>query len=111
MKKILALLVAALFLTACSQTPKTENQEAGEAPQAEAAWKVITLDVDGMTCEGCENAIKAGVESLAGIESVESSFEEGWTKVKYDENRSSQEEIEAKIAETGYTVVTPGSES
>ena len=60
--------------------------------------------MDGMTCDGCENAIKAGVESLEGISSVESSFEEGWTKVKYDKSLTSVENIEGKITDTGYVV-------
>ena len=64
----------------------------------------VTLNVEGMTCGGCENAIKAGVESLDGIAEVESSFEEGWTKVKYDKTLTSAEDIEGKITDTGYTV-------
>ena len=57
-----------------------------------------------MTCDGCENAIKAGVENLDGIALVESSHEEGWTKVKYDANQTDLQQIEEKITETGYTV-------
>jgi len=60
--------------------------------------------VEGMTCNGCENAIKGGIESLSGIETVESSIEEGWTKVKYDKNLTSVEDIEGKITTTGYVV-------
>ncbi len=64
----------------------------------------MTLNVDGMTCDGCENAIKAGVESLDGIAAVESSHEEGWTRVKFDKALTSVEDIEAKITDTGYEV-------
>ena len=69
-----------------------------------AEWVEVTLKVEGMTCTGCENAVKAGVETLDGIASVESSFEEGWTKVKYDKNATSQSDIEGKITDTGYEV-------
>jgi copper chaperone len=65
---------------------------------------VVTLEVEGMTCDGCENAIKAGVESLEGIAEVESSHEEAWTRVKYDKNATSVEDISAKITDTGYEV-------
>ena len=64
----------------------------------------VTLNVEGMTCEGCENSVKAGVESLEGISTVESSFEEGWTKVKYDKSTTTIAEIEGKITDTGYEV-------
>ena len=64
----------------------------------------VTLNVEGMTCEGCENAVKAGVESLPGIESVESSHEEAWTKVRFDKSLTSMEEVSAKITDTGYEV-------
>ena len=105
MKKIMMLLFAAVLLAACNNTGKKSDETVLEAPATTAEWVEVTLNVGGMTCEGCENAIKAGVESLDGIASVESSFEEGWTKVKYDANQTSMEQIEGKIAETGYTVV------
>ena len=97
------LFAAAVLLVACNSNKATEATESDTT--AAADWVEVTLNVDGMTCDGCENAIKAGVENLEGIASVESSFEEGWTTVKYDANQTSVEEIEGKITETGYTVV------
>lgn len=107
MNKILMLLIAAAMLAGCGGNPKTEG-EAGEetmdTPSMAADWVEVVLEVDGMTCEGCENAIRAGVQNLEGIRSVESSHQEGWTRVEYDQNLTSLEEIEAKITETGYQV-------
>lgn len=116
MKYLTILFAAALWLVSCNTGPKTDGtngsaQEqpadtgsAQEQPAAAAEWVEVVLDVEGMTCDGCENAIKAGVGSLEGIQMVESSHEEGWTRVKYDSNRTSQQEIEGKITETGYEV-------
>lgn len=102
MKKILMLLMTAMLLAACnSGTDKKENN--GQEALA-AEWVEVTLNVEGMTCDGCENAIKAGVETLEGIAEVESSHEEAWTRVKYDKNATSLEDIQAKITETGYEV-------
>ena len=104
MKKIMIVLAAATLLVACNSNPKTSKEETTETSTVAAEWVEVLLDVDGMTCDGCENAIKAGVESLEGIASVESSHEEGWTKVKFDKNLTSVEDIEGKITDTGYVV-------
>ena len=98
------ILAAGVILVACNSETKTAREAATETQAVPSEWVEVVLNVDGMTCDGCENAIKAGIESLSGIESVESSHEEGWTKVKYDQNLTSVEEIEGKITDTGYTV-------
>lgn len=93
--------MATLLLAGCNTAQKTE-ESAEENLSAE--WVEVSLHVEGMTCEGCENAIKAGVESLDGIATVESSFEEAWTKVKYDKSTTSLADIKGKITDTGYEV-------
>lgn len=98
------LLFAAVLLAACNSTAKKTDEAVLDEPAAATEWVEVTLNVGGMTCEGCENAIKAGVESLDGIASVESSFEEGWTKVKFDKAATSVDAIEGKITDTGYEV-------
>ncbi len=97
-------MIAGMLLFACNSQQKQDAPASEETPSMQAEWVEVVLDVEGMTCDGCENAIKAGVENLEGIQTVESSHEEGWTKVKYDKNLTSLEEIETKITETGYTV-------
>lgn len=95
-----------LALAACTSSPKTDASEAETTEiSADAQWVEVVINVNGMTCEGCENAINAGIEGMDGIAEVESSHEEKWTRVKYDENVTSLEEISAQITETGYEVV------
>ena len=98
------MLVAGAMMFACNNETKSSNEAASESQAVAAEWVEVVLNVDGMTCTGCENAIKSGVESLEGIASVESSFEEGWTKVKYDMSLTSVEDIQGKITDTGYVV-------
>lgn len=105
MHRIIICLLAAALMSACNTGGRTGAEATGQEQAAPAEWAEVTLDVGGMTCEGCENAIKANVENLEGIASVESSFEEGWTRVRYDGNLTSRAEIEAKIADTGYEVL------
>lgn len=99
------ILLAALMMVACNSQPKSDaDTPKEEVVSAQAEWVEVTLEVEGMTCEGCENAIKAGVETLPGIEKVESSHVEAFTRVKFDKNVTSLEEISEKITETGYIV-------
>jgi len=104
MKKLMIVLMASLLLVGCNNATKKSEAESASMESAAAEWVEVTLNVEGMTCDGCENAIKAGVESLDGIDAVESSHEEGWTKVKFDKAQTSKEDIEAKISDTGYEV-------
>ena len=104
MKKNLMLLLAAMLLAACGSNTDKKEAAAPETEALAAQWVEVTLSVEGMTCDGCENAIKAGVETLEGIAEVESSHEEAWTRVRYDKNTTSLEDIQAKITDTGYEV-------
>jgi len=104
MKKIMMILFATVLLAGCNSTSKKADEADANTENAAAEWVEVTINVDGMTCNGCENAIKSGVESLDGVAEVESSHEEGWTKVKYDKAVTSVEDIEGKITDTGYTV-------
>ena len=94
----------ATFMFSCNSNPKSEDSDQAETLSPGTEWVEVVLNVEGMTCEGCENAVKAGIESLDGIAVVESSFEGAWTKVKYDEQATSVDEITEKITETGYVV-------
>lgn len=104
MRNFLGALTIMILMVSCGGN-KAKEEAASDVSATAADWVEVVINVDGMTCTGCENAIKANVENLDGIASVESSFEEGWTKVKYDPDQTSVEQIEGKITETGYTVV------
>ena len=104
MKELMMLLLAAVLLAGCNTTGEKKDKSTTEQQNQAAEWVEVTIDVGGMTCDGCEKAIQASIDKLDGIAEVESSHEEGWTRVKYDKARTSVEDIEGKITETGYTV-------
>lgn len=104
MKKLFIVLMAGMFLLACNSNTKTDATEDTAAPAVAAEWVEVVINVNGMTCDGCENAIRKGIETLDGIATVESSHEKGWTKVKFDKNQTSQAQIEEKISDTGYSL-------
>ncbi len=65
----------------------------------------VVLAVEGMTCTGCEDHLKHGVNALAGVVGSEASFEDGTAVIQFDKSKTSLEEIISAINETGYTVV------
>lgn len=96
-------LLAIIGFSSCnSQTQKqeTQNQEVISSALAE-------INVEGMTCTGCENSINKSVEKLAGIAEVKSSHVDKKTVVKYDESKVTVEEIKEAIAQAGYTIIEP----
>ena len=64
----------------------------------------ITLTVTGMTCGGCENAVKRAVGRLPGVASVDASHLEQRVTVDYDASQVTPEAITAKITGLGYSV-------
>jgi copper chaperone len=104
MKKIWTVILAGFFLAACSSNPKQEGNTGNDEAVAAGQWVEVTLEVEGMTCEGCEKAINAGLESLEGVASSASSHLEKQTTVKYNPEVTSLDEVKQKITETGYQV-------
>ena len=64
--------------------------------------KTATFDVEGMTCTGCENAIKSAVGKMEGVVSVEASHGDKRAIVGYEEGRVRPEQIQAAIERLGY---------
>ncbi len=63
-----------------------------------------TLHVTGMTCGGCENAVKRAVGKLPGVSSVDASHAAEKVTVDFDEAQTSLDAIKAKITTLGYQV-------
>jgi len=67
--------------------------------------QTLNFDVKGMTCASCEEHVKHAVNVLDGIVNVEASFETGNAEVKFDDTKTSKDEIVKAIDATGYKVV------
>lgn len=101
------LIFIAFILAGCNNTPEGKNEQTKEKAQVNAENVVlIDIDVNGMTCTGCENTIKNGVSELEGIVSVEASHLDGKTYVKADTSLVNPEQIKEVIKEKGYEVVS-----
>ncbi|WP_139490140.1 copper chaperone CopZ [Brevibacillus dissolubilis] len=62
------------------------------------------LQVEGMSCQHCVNAIESALTKLNGVERSLVDLEKGEVHVQYDENQVSREKMEKVIEETGYEV-------
>ena len=77
------------------------NPDAGGEPVT------LTLNVAGMTCESCEEAIVHTVGQMEGVDMVESRHVTGLTTVLYLPGKVSREAIVEKIEGLGYKVIAP----
>ena len=64
----------------------------------------LTLPVHGMTCGGCENAVKRAVGAMPGINDVAASHVDKQVTVTFDPAVVSAADIATKIGTLGYTV-------
>lgn len=72
------------------------------AEDSSATVVTQTFDVEGMTCGGCEVAVRAAVGKLDGIEKVTASHEEGIAEVTYDPDQVTTTAIVEAIEKLGY---------
>jgi copper chaperone len=64
----------------------------------------LTLTVTGMTCGGCENAVKRAVSSLGGVKNVTASHRENRVTLTYDPSLVDRAAIAKRIEDAGYAV-------
>jgi copper chaperone len=67
--------------------------------------KNVTLNVEGMSCSHCVNAVTKAVTALDGVSGVSVSLEEKTVSVDFDEAKVSLDSIKEAIEEEGYDVV------
>lgn len=105
MKKLAVLFLTALLAVACNSANKSENETSAQQEEINVENLVeVVIPVHGMTCEGCENAVKKSIGSLEGIAEVSASHTDSIATVKYDKTAVTRDEIELKIADAGYVV-------
>lgn len=62
------------------------------------------LHVTGMTCGGCENAVRRAVGKLPGVTSVTASHQAQRVEVTFDPSRIDLDAIRRQITTLGYVV-------
>ncbi|QFF97860.1 copper resistance protein CopZ [Psychrobacillus glaciei] len=64
----------------------------------------VTLNVQGMSCGHCVNAVESNVGKLDGVEQVNVHLETGKVDVSFDEEKITVEKIKETIDDQGYEV-------
>jgi mercuric ion binding protein len=107
-KFVLFFLVAWLGVTSVRADDAAQGRASvaeGRTPEATAALKTITLDVDGMTCNMCPVTVKKALQKLDGVKDVTAKYEGGdvgWAKVTYDSAKVNIDDLTFATAEAGY---------
>lgn len=66
--------------------------------------ETITLQVDGMHCGGCVNAIEHALRALDGVESVAVTLDAGTVIARYNALRVDPRALADAVSGAGYTV-------
>lgn len=64
----------------------------------------VTLNVQGMSCGHCVNAVEGSVGKLNGVSEVKVHLENGTVDVEFDANEVTLETIKETIDDQGYDV-------
>lgn len=65
----------------------------------------VTLNVNGMSCSHCENAVKKAVGALDGVSEVIVDLQGKTVEVAYDASKVTIDNIKSEIDDQGYDVV------
>jgi copper chaperone len=76
---------------------------AGSA-RGEAVMDHLTLTVKGMSCGGCETAVKRAVSLVEGVSNVTASHRDERVTLDYDPERVTRAAVEKAIRRAGYQV-------
>ncbi|MBI1873491.1 MAG: heavy-metal-associated domain-containing protein [Acidobacteria bacterium] len=78
------------------------------AQKNDGQTQVVTLKVSGMTCGGCEAAVKMAAKKIDGVKDVKASSDHGTAEVRFDTSKTSAEAIAAAITKySGFKAEAP----
>ena len=90
---------------AASSEPRTAQQGNGAAATDRGGIEqVVTLSVDGMTCEGCAAALRHGLARLGGVTHVDVDLERDEVVLRGPPGRLDADAARRAVGELGYRV-------
>jgi copper chaperone len=98
MKTTLAIALGLLLMFCAAQSVR------GDGHDQEVKTLTCTLKVSGMTCAGCEVAVRLAARSVDGVRDVTVSYAKGKAEVTYDPAKTSPAAIATAITKkSGFT--------
>jgi copper chaperone CopZ len=94
-KSLLITSLAVISLIGCSQSQSETNQVA-------AAPIPLTIYIDGMTCESCNNAVNTALTELEGISEVEADYITGKATLKWESEKVTTDVLLETVNKLGY---------
>ena len=64
------------------------------------------LKITGMTCGGCTSKVTRALTAVSGVDDVNVTLSPGEATVKYDERRTSSDQLKSAVKIAGYGVGT-----
>ena len=99
-----AVVIGLLTMSLAGASVRTHAQTG----QSQPALKVCTLKVAGMTCAGCEAAVKIAAKSVNGVRDVTASYDKATADVTYDPSKTTPGAIAKVImSRTGFKAEVP----
>ena len=105
MRLIIILICLTLITAGCpSSGSKSSGDKTTDKVSISEDLSQIHLDVSGMTCEGCENAIVASIKKLDGIQEASASHTNAEATIVFDSTLTTVSDITRAIVDAGYSV-------
>ncbi|KUO96183.1 heavy-metal-associated domain-containing protein [Ferroacidibacillus organovorans] len=65
---------------------------------------VATIEVQGMTCQGCVKSVTKALQAVDGVTSTDVSLEKNQATVTYEEGKATLADLKLAIENAGYDV-------
>lgn len=92
--------IATLLLSGCGETATFEP--AAKPPAVAKAS--VTLDIEGMHCDGCASKVAATLKESPGVASASCTFADKQAVIAYDPEQVETEQLLATVKDLGYKV-------
>ncbi len=104
-----------MFLIGGAACTSNKNNQSASHEKTEVSTPTdagtVTLTVEGMTCTGCENTLKAKLSTVNGVSKVDASHETGkvvvaMSKEALNSDEAPQLDLAKAVEDAGYTVAS-----
>lgn len=100
-KAVLLFFILTIVVFGCQNAANSSAQDEVSASSVEKVY--LTLEVEGMTCSGCEQTVQGALTAIDGIDSAFASHIDKQVKIFVDTSQVSLIEMQEAINTIGYT--------